>query len=71
MAAQITVLSLEEVAERIGGQVGTLSRYKLLEPDAQIGILKRPTIGWLPETIDGWTAERPGLINWTRGGSRA
>lgn len=38
MTARITALSLAEVAERTRGQVGTLSRYKLPEPDAQIGI---------------------------------
>ncbi|QEU11261.1 putative transcriptional regulator [Mycobacteroides abscessus subsp. abscessus] len=64
-------LSRTDVAERIGVQVATLSRYRLPEPDAQIGILKRPTSGWLPETIDRWNAERPGSGNWTRGESRA
>lgn len=50
-------LSRTDVAERIGVQVATLSRYKLPEPGAQIGILKRLASGWLPETIDRWNAE--------------
>jgi hypothetical protein len=49
-------LSRTEVAERIGVQPDTLGRYYLPEPDALIGI----TRGWLPSTIDGWNASRPG-----------
>lgn len=56
----ITYLSRSELAERIGVAVGTLSRYKLPEPDAKIGT----TRGWLPETIDAWNAGRPGSGNW-------
>lgn len=49
-------LSRAEFAARVGLAVGTLSRYKLPEPDARIGT----TRGWLPETIDAWQAARPG-----------
>ena len=35
---------------------GGLLNLKLPEPDAMIG----RTRGWLPETIDGWNAKRPG-----------
>lgn len=56
----ITYLSRSELAERIGVAVGTLSRYKLPEPDAKIGT----TRGWLPETIDAWNAGRLGSGNW-------
>lgn len=51
-----TFLSRTEVAERIGVLNGTLSRYKLPEPDAMIGT----TRGWTPETIDAWNSSRPG-----------
>lgn len=50
-------LSRPEVAARIGVKTDTLNRYKLPEPDAQIGARQ---IGWLPETIDAWNAARPG-----------
>lgn len=49
-------LSRAEFAERIGVLTGTLSRYKLPEPDAMIG----STRGWTAETIDAWNASRPG-----------
>jgi predicted DNA-binding transcriptional regulator AlpA len=49
-------LSRPEIAERIGVQKDTLNRYKLPEPDAQIGVRQ---LGWLPETIDAWNASRP------------
>lgn len=49
-------LSRAEFAERIGVLTGTLSRYKLPEPDAMIG----STRGWTAETIDAWNAARPG-----------
>lgn len=49
-------LSRAEFAERIGVLTGTLSRYKLPEPDAMIG----STRGWTVETIDAWNAARPG-----------
>ncbi|QWT28923.1 transcriptional regulator [Microbacterium phage vB_MoxS-R1] len=48
-------LSRAEFAERIGVLTGTLSRYKLPEPDAMIG----STRGWTAETIDTWNAARP------------
>lgn len=56
----IEYLSRAQLAERIGVAVGTLSRYKLPEPDAMIGT----TRGWLPETVDVWNAGRPGSGNW-------
>lgn len=49
-------LSRPEVAARIGVKTDTLNRYKLPEPDAQIGARQ---IGWLPATIDAWNAARP------------
>lgn len=49
-------LSRKEVAELIGVEPDTLSRYKLPEPDALIG----RTRGWLAETIRAWDAARPG-----------
>lgn len=49
-------LSRPEVAARIGVKKDTLNRYKLPEPDAQIGARQ---VGWLPETIDAWNAARP------------
>lgn len=53
-------LSRSEVAQRIGVQTATLSRYKLPQPDVIIGSGARPTFGWLAETIDAWNAARPG-----------
>ena len=52
----IRYLSRAEVADRIGVAASTLSRYKLPEPDAQIGDVR----GWTPNTIDEWNAARPG-----------
>ncbi|MGR4009215.1 XRE family transcriptional regulator [Leucobacter sp. 1207-22] len=52
----IRYLSLKELAERIGVEQRTASKYKLPEPDAMIGT----TRGWLPETVDAWNAGRPG-----------
>ena len=49
-------LSRPEIAARIGVQTDTLNRYRLPEPDAQIG---PRLLGWLPETIDAWNDERP------------
>lgn len=49
-------LSRTELADRIGVQPSTLSRYALPEPDAMIGDVR----GWLPETVDAWNAGRPG-----------
>lgn len=48
-------LSRAEFAERIGVLTGTLSRYKLPEPDAMIGSAR----GWTAETVDAWNASRP------------
>lgn len=56
MGKLIRYLSRPEVAMRIGVKPKTLSRYRLPEPDAQIGIRQ---VGWLPETIDTWDAARP------------
>ena len=61
-------LSRSEVADRIGVKVGTLSRYRLPEPDVIVGSGDRPTFGWLPETIDTWNANRPGRGNWGKRG---
>lgn len=55
-----TYLSRSELAERIGVKVSTLARYRLPEPDVIIGASGRGTMGWLPETVDRWNAERPG-----------
>lgn len=52
----IRYLSRPEVAERIRVKPDTLNRYKLPEPDAQIGARQ---LGWLPETIDAWDEARP------------
>jgi hypothetical protein len=52
----ITYLCRAEVADRIGVTPGSLSRYKLPVPDAQVGKVR----GWLPATIDRWHASRPG-----------
>lgn len=52
----IRYLSRPEVAERIGVKPDTLNRYRLPEPDAQIGAR---LLGWLPETIDAWHKARP------------
>jgi hypothetical protein len=52
----IRFLSRSEVAERIGVKSSSLGRYRLPEPDAEIGTVR----GWLPVTIDDWHAQRPG-----------
>lgn len=49
-------LGVKQVTERLGITSGGLLNLKLPEPDAMIG----RTRGWLPETIDGWNAKRPG-----------
>ena len=49
-------LGVKQVAERLGITSGGLLNLKLPEPDAMIG----RTRGWLPATIDGWNAKRPG-----------
>lgn len=59
----VRYLSRPEVAARIGVKPDTLNRYKLPDPDAQIGARQ---LGWLPATIDAWNAARPG----TRGPTR-
>ena len=56
MTETLIYLSRSEVAELIGVKSATLSRFKLPEPDAYIG----PIQGWLPETIDAWSTDRPG-----------
>lgn len=65
--APLAYLSRGQVAQRIGVESGTLSRYKLPPPDVVIGpvdddgSIPRGTVrGWLPETIDEWNATRPG-----------
>lgn len=48
-------LSVTEVAEYLGfAGPGSMSRYKLCAPDALIGKIE----GWLPSTIDEWSATR-------------
>lgn len=49
-------LSLTEVAERLNITKGALARYKLPEPDVNVG----STRGWSEQTIDEWNAARPG-----------
>lgn len=63
----LTFLNRAQFAERIGTETGTLSRYKLPDPDVVIGpinedgTIPRGTVrGWLPSTIDEWNAQRPG-----------
>jgi predicted DNA-binding transcriptional regulator AlpA len=56
----VRYLSRPEVAQRIGVKTDTLNRYKLPDPDAQIGVRQ---VGWLPATIDAWNAARPGRGN--------
>lgn len=54
----IVYLSTPEFAERIGlANRDGLRGYKLPLEDAKIGIYK----GWLPQTVDEWTARRPGV----------
>ena len=52
----IKYLSVTDVSKRLGISTAAVSAYKLPQPDALIG----RTRGWLPETIDGWNAKRPG-----------
>jgi len=52
-------LSLKEVAARLGVVPGTLTRYRLPEPDVMVG----GTRGWTAERIDAWNAARPGRGN--------
>ena len=47
-------LGIKQVSERLG--VANAASYDLPAPDVTIG----RTRGWLPETIDGWNAKRPG-----------
>ena len=49
-------LSLTEVAQRLGVTKGALARYKLPEPDVLVASIR----GWSEQTIDDWTAARPG-----------
>lgn len=54
------MLSMREIAERLGIEANTLRSYRsdgrLPEPDAMLGMAPR----WRPETIDTWHANRPG-----------
>ncbi|MEU1550186.1 hypothetical protein [Nocardia sp. NPDC005745] len=52
----IRFLSSGGFAERINVERDTLNRYKLPLPDAMIGDVR----GWLPQTVDDWSAVRPG-----------
>lgn len=49
-------LSFSEVAQLLGVPSGSLSGYKLPEPDVWIG----RTRGWSQSTIEQWNASRPG-----------
>lgn len=61
-------LSMAGVADRLGLSPHTVKKYyndgRLPEPDAQIGQDAGRRIGWLPETIDEWQANRPGRGKW-------
>jgi predicted DNA-binding transcriptional regulator AlpA len=54
-------LSFVQVADRLGVNRGTLTRYLLPEPDVLIG----NTRGWSADRIDAWAASRPGVGNHT------
>nr|WP_270538935.1 hypothetical protein [Bifidobacterium bifidum] len=54
--SRVAYLSASSRSERLGITSGGLLNLKLPEPDAVIG----RTRDWLPETIDGWNAKRPG-----------
>lgn len=62
-------LSMAGVAERLGLSPHTVKKYynddRLLEPDAQTGQDAGRRIGWRPETMDEWQANRPGRGSWT------
>lgn len=60
MSAPVQYLSRGQLAERIGVQPDSLSKYRLPEPDALVGRMP----GWLPATVDAWNAARPGRGNW-------
>lgn len=53
----IHYLSTGDIAQKIGVNQGSMSRYNLPEPDAIIGGRYK---GWLPETVEAWIASRPG-----------
>lgn len=55
-------LSRTEVAARYGLRARSFSRVELPPPDAVIGTY----LGWLPNTVDHWRAERPGRGFWGR-----
>ncbi|ANC31415.1 helix-turn-helix transcriptional regulator [Isoptericola dokdonensis] len=57
----IQYLARPQVAALVGVSADTLNRYRLPEPDAQIGDRQ---VGWLPETIERWDAVRGGR-GWT------
>ncbi|MGV9196709.1 helix-turn-helix transcriptional regulator [Arcanobacterium canis] len=60
----IEYLSLTGLAHRIGISPNTARAYaqqgRLPKPDAIIGGKPGGKLGWLPETIDTWQANRPG-----------
>lgn len=60
----IRYLNAGDVAERIGVKRATLSRYRLPEPDALLGVGPSARPGWLPATIDTWNGQRPGRGWW-------
>lgn len=52
----IKALTLQEAADRLGLSRSTLRTYRFPDPDVQIGRI----VGWLPQTVDEWQANRPG-----------
>lgn len=60
----IRYLDRGQFARRINVKEGSLSKYKLPEPDALVGDGPKARRGWLPATIDRWNAQRPGRGGW-------
>ncbi|WP_234791704.1 hypothetical protein [Mycolicibacterium mucogenicum] len=65
--APLRYLSIGQAEEYLGLGRGALSRAKMPEPDAIIGpmnddgtVPRGTARGWLPATIDVWSANRPG-----------
>lgn len=60
-------LNLAQFEERLGMARGSLSKFRLPDPDVVVGpvnddgsIPRGTARGWTPETIDEWNAARPG-----------
>lgn len=60
----INYLSLTGFANRVGISPNTARAYReqgrLPEPDVTIGDGNRATLGWHPDTVDHWAANRVG-----------